>query len=189
VACHRGIDWTAMRSTSAFRSRLNSLATPQEAHAALYWIEQGLMPSKTGKAYEWRTARDAGDGSRCSSWTTTGPTRCLHVHIGHWIVEEMGGRKAVEAAGEEAFARVMSTRRERQALEESEHPQREWWSDFVRDALGIEAAPLDEGSTDEQDAPWKSQPATAERARLLQVQVLEAMKYSPKYLGSRKAHR
>lgn len=153
---NRGIDWTKVPLNVGFSLALNSLATPQEAHAALYWIEQGLMPSKTGKAYEWRTARDAGDRLAMQFMDYDWADEVLHVHIGHWIIEEMGGRKAAESAGEEAFGRVMSTRRERQHIEEQAHPQREWWPDFVREALGIEAAPLDESVAGEQDAPWKA---------------------------------
>ena len=152
----RGIDWTQIPLNVGFSLGLNSLATPQEAHAALYWIEQGLMPSNTGKAYEWRTARDAGDRLAMLFMDYDWADEVLHVHIGHWIIEEMGSRKAAEAAGEEAFGRVMATRRERQHIEEQAHPQREWWPAFVRDALGIEAAPLQDSLADEQDAPWKA---------------------------------
>lgn len=152
---NRGIDWTQVPLNVGFSLALNSLATPPEAHAALYWIEQGLMPSKTGKAYEWRTARDAGDRLAMEFMDYDWADEVLHVHIGHWIISEMGSRRAVEAAGEEAFGRVMSIRRERQHIEEREHPQREWWGDFVRQALGIEAAPLQESDAGQADAPWK----------------------------------
>ena len=37
-----------------------------------------------------------------------------------------------------------------------EHPQREWWGDFVREALGIQPAPLQDSAAQEADAPWKS---------------------------------
>ncbi len=153
---NRGIDWTKVPLNVGFSLALNSLATPQEAHAALYWIEQGLMPSKTGKAYEWRTARDAGDRLAMLFMDYDWADEVLHVHIGHWIIEEMGSRKAAEEAGEAAFGRVMSIRRERQHIEEHAHPQREWWNEFVRDALNIEAAALEESVAGEQDAPWKA---------------------------------
>jgi hypothetical protein len=152
----RGIDWTKIPLNVGFSLGLNSLATPQEAHAALYWIEQGLMPSKSGKAYEWRTARDAGDRLAMLFMDYDWADEVLHVHIGHWITEELGSRKAAEEAGERAFARVMAIRRDRQAQEEAEHPQRDWWPGFVRDALGIEAAPLEDSALNEQDAPWKA---------------------------------
>jgi hypothetical protein len=153
---NRGIDWTKIPLNVGFSLGLNSLATPQEAHAALYWIEQGLMPSKTGKAYEWRTARNAGDRLAMLFQDYDWADEVLHVHIGHWIIEELGSRKAAEQAGEEAFGRVMAIRREREQQESQEHPQREWWSEFVEHALGFAPAPLDESTTGEQDAPWKA---------------------------------
>jgi len=78
----------------------------------------------------------------------------LHVHIGRHIVEALGSRKETERLGEEAFARVMEERRRQQA-EEGE-TQREWWTHFCEEAIGLTPAPLDEELIASQDAPWKN---------------------------------
>jgi hypothetical protein len=153
---NRGIDWTTVPLNVGFSLGLNSLATPQEAHAALFWIEQGLMPAKSGKAYEWRTAREGGDELALLFMDYDWADEVLHVHIGHWIVEELGSRREVERLGEEAFGRVMAIRRQREAEESQANPQRDWWPSFVENALGFTPAPLDESLLDEQDAPWKA---------------------------------
>ncbi|MDF2440228.1 MAG: hypothetical protein JWN98_1212, partial [Abditibacteriota bacterium] len=125
----RGIDWTQVPLNIGFSQGLNQLATAQEAHAALYWIEQGLMPSKSGKAYEWRTARDSGDALAQLFMDYDWADEVLHVHIGHWIIEELGSRAEAERLGEEAFGRVMEIRR--QAEVENPAVSRVWWPDFV----------------------------------------------------------
>src|SRR5438034_83280 len=48
---HRGIDFTQVPLNVGFSLGLNTRVSPTEAHAALWWIEQGLMPRTTGKAY------------------------------------------------------------------------------------------------------------------------------------------
>ena len=40
---------------------LNTAFSPLEAHTILWFIEQGLMPRKTGKQYEWVIAKSDGD--------------------------------------------------------------------------------------------------------------------------------
>jgi hypothetical protein len=152
----RGIDWTQIPLNVGFSYGLNELATPQEAHAALYWIEQGLMPRSTGKAYEWRTARDAGDQLAMHFMDYDWADEVLHVHIGHWIIEELGSRKEAERLGEEAFGRVMELRRKAEEEDAKTNPQRDWWPDFVEAALGFRPAPLQEKVLAAQDAPWKS---------------------------------
>lgn len=150
----RGIDWTQVPLNIGFSQGLNQLATPQEAHAALYWIEQGLMPAKSGKAYEWRVARDSGDELAQLFMDYDWADEVLHVHIGHWIIEELGSRKEVERLGEDAFGRVMEIRR--QAEEENPATSHAWWPDFVQQALGFTPAPLAPEIMAGQDAPWKA---------------------------------
>jgi hypothetical protein len=156
LAC-RGIDFTRVPLNIGFSLGLNTLATPTEAHATLWWIEQGLMPKTTGKAYEWRTARDAGDPLATLFMDYDWADEVLHVHIGRrWLVKELGSREEAERLGSEAFSRVMAIRRRRGLEGAAETEQREWWPDFCEDALGYRPEPLapEVYETPDQDAPW-----------------------------------
>ena len=154
---HRGIDFTRVPLNVGFSMGLNKLATPVEAHAALYWIEQGLMPRTTGKAYEWRTARDSGDPLATLMMDYDWADEVLHVHIGRrWLVGELGSRAEAERLGAEAFGRVMEVRRQ-QGLEGADQTeQKEWWPGFCEEVLGYRPEPLaaEVYETPDQDAPW-----------------------------------
>src|SRR5262249_23098148 len=153
----RGIDFTSVPLNIGFSLGLNQLATAREAHAALWWIEQGLMPKTTGKAYEWRTAREAGDPLATLFMDYDWADEVLHVHIGRrWMVKELGSREEVERLGAEAFARVMAMRRKKGLAGAEETEQREWWPDFCEEVLGYRPAPLapEVYETPDQDAPW-----------------------------------
>jgi hypothetical protein len=147
-----GIDWTQIPLNVGFSEVLNSLATAKESHAALYAIEQGLMPQNSGKAYEWRVARDSGDAQAQLFMDYDWADEVLHVHIGRHLIEQYANRKEAEAEGNAAFARIMQVRREGGYAEN----QREWWSEFVEQVLGYTPAPLEAEVTATQDTPWKN---------------------------------
>jgi len=154
---YHGVDFTRVPLNVGFSLGLNRLATPCEAHAALYWIEQGLMPSTTGKAYEWRTAVEAGDPLARLCMDYDWADEVLHVHIGRrWLVGELGSRAEAERLGAEAFGRVMAVRRSHGLEGAAETEQREWWPDFCQDVLGYRPEPLapEVYETPDQDAPW-----------------------------------
>lgn len=156
LACH-GIDFTRVPLNVGFSLGLNRLATPREAHAALYWIEQGLMPRTTGKAYEWRTACESNDPLATLFMDYDWADEVLHVHIGRrWLVNEIGSREEAERLGSEAFGRVMAIRRERGLEGAAETEQREWWPDFCEEVLGYRPEPLaaEVYETPDADAPW-----------------------------------
>lgn len=154
---NRGIDFTRVPLNVGFSLGLNQLATAREAHATLYWIEQGLMPRTTGKAYEWRTASESGDALAKLFMDYDWADEVLHVHIGRrWLVKELGSREEAEKLGAEAFARVMAMRRTRAIDGAAETEQREWWPDFCADVLGYRPEPLapEVYETPDADAPW-----------------------------------
>jgi hypothetical protein len=154
---NRGIDFTQVPLNIGFSLGLNQLATAREAHAALWWIEQGLMPKTTGKAYEWRTAREAGDPLATLFMDYDWADEVLHVHIGRrWLVKELGSRDEAERLGEEAFARVMAIRRKKGLAGAEQTEQREWWPDFCETVLGYRPEPLapEVYETPDEDAPW-----------------------------------
>src|SRR6185437_568422 len=51
-----GIDWTKVPLNFTWSLGLNTKLSPKDRHAVLFAIEQGLMPKKAGKEYEWRVA-------------------------------------------------------------------------------------------------------------------------------------
>ncbi len=151
------IDFTQVPLNIGFSLGLNEHASAKEAHATLWWIEQGLMPRTTGKAYEWRTAREAGDPLATLFMDYDWADEVLHVHIGRrWLVKELGSREEAEKLGAEAFGRVMAIRRRRGLEGAEETEQREWWPDFCEQVLGYRPAPLaaEVYETADQDAPW-----------------------------------
>ena len=153
----RGIDFTRVPLNVGFSMGLNKLATAREAHAALYWIEQGLMPKTTGKAYEFRTAHEAGDPLAQLFMDYDWADEVLHVHIGRqWMVKELGSREEAERLGREAFSRVMAVRRQRGLEGAAETEQREWWPEFCQEVLGYRPEPLapELYETPDEDAPW-----------------------------------
>jgi hypothetical protein len=154
---HHGIDFTQVPLNVGFSLGLNRLAEPREAHAALYWIEQGLMPRTTGKAYEFRTAAEAGNPLAQLCMDYDWADEVLHVHIGRrWLVGEIGTRAEAERLGAEAFGRVMAVRRQHGLEGAAETEQREWWPDFCERVLGYRPEPLapEVYETPDQDAPW-----------------------------------
>jgi hypothetical protein len=154
---HKGIDFTRVPLNIGFSLGLNTHATAREAHAALWWIEQGLMPGTTGKAYEWRTARETGDPLATLYMDYDWADEVLHVHIGRrWLVKELGSREAAMQLGSDAFSRVMAIRRQRGLDGAAETEQAEWWPDFCEQVLGYRPEPLapEVYETADQDAPW-----------------------------------
>ncbi len=154
---HRGVDFTRVPLNVGFSLGLNQHASPREAHAALYWIEQGLMPRTTGKAYEYRTARESGDSLAMLYMDYDWADEVLHVHIGRrWLVKAVGSREEAERLGAEAFGRVMAIRRENGLEGADATPQSDWWPTFCADVLGYLPAPLapEVYQAPELDAPW-----------------------------------
>jgi len=154
---NHGIDFTRVPLNIGFSLGLNTLATARESHAALWWIEQGLMPRTTGKAYEWRTARDSHDPLATLFMDYDWADEVLHVHIGRrWLVKELGSREEAERLGNEAFSRVMAIRRKHGLEGARETEQRDWWPTFCEEVLGYRPEPLaaEVYETPDEDAPW-----------------------------------
>jgi hypothetical protein len=153
----RGVDFTQVPLNIGFSLGLNTLVTPQEAHAALWWIEQGLMPKTTGKAYEWRVACEANDPLAALMMDYDWADEVLHVHIGRrWLVKELGSREEAERLGHDAWSRVMEIRRRNGLEGASETEQRDWWPDFCQQVLGYRPAPLapEVYEIPDEEAPW-----------------------------------
>jgi bacterioferritin (cytochrome b1) len=132
----RGVDWTKIPLNVGFALRLNLFATPQERQLLLYSIEQGLMPAETGKRYEFETAMAAGDELSAHFQDFDWADEVLHAQIGRrWLkAEGIQGADALErgnAVHEKTWDKLEAFR--------ARQPQRDWWSDFVKQVLGRES--------------------------------------------------
>lgn len=110
---------------------LNTEFTPLEAHAILWWIEQGLMPRQTGKPLEWRIARDHGDDLFTTFQDYDWADEVLHARIGReWLVPDFGGRSELAVVAQDAWPRWQRAKDDLASRSE----QVPWWTDFLEQA-------------------------------------------------------
>jgi len=133
----RGIDWKKIPLNVGFSLRLNLHATPLERQILLYAIEQSLMPSDTGKRFEYETAKEAGDELSAHFHDYDWADEVLHAQIGRRALtrEGISQQDAIDRASEiheRTWARL-DDYRDREA-------QTDWWPSFVRENLGRESA-------------------------------------------------
>lgn len=103
-----GVDWTQARITYNWSYRLNTECTPQERHAVLFFIEQGLMP-KSGKRYEYEVAHESGVPIMGTIQDFDWADEVLHSQIGRqWLVPEYGGLLSAMKYGDECWSRILS---------------------------------------------------------------------------------
>jgi hypothetical protein len=133
----RGVDWKEIPLNVGFSLRLNLYATPLERQILLYAIEQSLMPSDTGKRFEYETAVAAGDELSAHFHDYDWADEVLHAQIGRRALKREGITRAdAIRIGQEVHDRTWA------ALEEykSREPQVNWWPRFVKATLGKESA-------------------------------------------------
>ena len=134
----RGIDWKGQIPLNvSFALRLNLHADPLERQMMLYAIEQALMPSETGKRFEYETAVAAGDALSAHFHDYDWADEVLHAQIGRRALKREDitpdeARERAHAIHEKTWA----------ALDDYKHlsEQHDWWPRFVRDTLGVESA-------------------------------------------------
>lgn len=134
----RGVDWKGeIPLNVSFALRLNLHAEPLERQMMLYAIEQSLMPSETGKRYEYETAVAAGDALSAHFHDYDWADEVLHAQIGRRALKREGissddARERAQAIHEKTWA----------ALDGYKHlsEQHDWWPRFVHDTLGLESA-------------------------------------------------
>lgn len=128
-----GIDWTTIPLNFTWSLGLNTQLTPLERHGVLYAIEQGLMPKKTGKEYEWQVAVATANRLTALIQDYDWADEILHARIGRdWLVPEVGNQKEALAFGDRAWSRILTDwgRWREQGL--TEH--RNWWPEVYRAA-------------------------------------------------------
>lgn len=128
-----GIDWTEIPLNFTWSLGLNTQLSPLERHGVLYTIEQGLMPKKIGKEYEWEVAVATADRLTALIQDYDWADEILHARIGRdWLVPEIGNQKEALAFGDRAWSRILVdwARWREQGL--TQH--RNWWPHIYRKA-------------------------------------------------------
>ena len=138
-----GIDWSQIPFNFTWSLGLNTMLNSKERHAVLYTIEQGLMPKKTGKEYEWEVAIATSDPLTAMIQDYDWADEILHAKIGRqWIVPEIGTQAEAIAYGDKAWSKILVDWKKWKEEGLTEH--RNWWPDVYRAACrhwGIEPDP------------------------------------------------
>lgn len=128
-----GIDWSTIPFNFTWSLGLNTMLTAKERHAVLFTIEQGLMPKKTGKQYEWEVAVASADPLAAMIQDYDWADEILHAKIGRdWIVSEIGSQAEATAYGDQAWSKVLVDWKKWKEDGLTEH--RNWWPDIYRAA-------------------------------------------------------
>lgn len=136
-----GVDWTEARITHNWSHRLNTECTPLEAHAVLFFIEQGLMP-KTGKRYEFEVARESGIPIMATIQDFDWADEVLHSQIGRqWLVPEFGSLQAAMDHGDAAWSKILSNWATVRDNGLTQHEN--WWPRIYEQACAAAGEPPD----------------------------------------------
>jgi hypothetical protein len=136
---NHGIPWREKIALHlAFPLHLNFALSQQESHIVLFAIEQGLMPAKTGKRYEWETTKLANDPLATLFQDYDWADEVLHAQIGRrWLLPKLTTDVAQTM---QRGWELMSTFGNTIAQYQDRGEQRNWWPDFVRETLGRESS-------------------------------------------------
>jgi len=126
-----GVDWSTIPFNFTWSLGLNTMLTAKERHAVLFTIEQGLMPKRTGKQYEWEVAVASANPLTAMIQDYDWADEILHAKIGRdWIVSEIGSQAEATAYGDQAWSRILVDWRKWKEDGLTEH--RNWWPDIYR---------------------------------------------------------
>lgn len=126
-----GIDWPKQVKVNFTWSKgLNEQLSPQERHAVLWFIEQGLM-SKTGKRYEWEVGKASGDPLSMLFQDYDWADEVLHARIGRdWYVKDFPNPEQAANYGSQCWSKVVSGWREWKEQGLTQHHN--WWPDLYQ---------------------------------------------------------
>ena len=137
-----GIDWTQIRINFTWSLNLNTLCTPIERHAVLYFIEQGLM-SRTGKRFEWELAKRIEHPLMALFQDFDWADEVLHAQIGReWYVNDRPSAKEATEYGDACWTSILDSFQTFRAKGLTEHEN--WWPELYRQACttwGVEPDP------------------------------------------------
>jgi hypothetical protein len=138
-----GIDWTRIPLNFTWSLGMNTILTPKERHAVLYTIEQGLMPKKIGKEYEWEVAVASANPLTAMIQDYDWADEVLHARIGRdWIVSEIGTQVEAIAYGDKAWTKILVDWKKWKSDGLTEH--RNWWPEIYRAACENEGVEPDQ---------------------------------------------
>lgn len=128
------IDWKKIPFNFTWAYLLNTKMDRKDRHAVLYFIEQGLMPAKTGKQYEWEVAVSTTNRLTQLIQDYDWADEVLHARIGRdWIVPELGGQVETMEQGNKAWSVALADaydRFENEGLTQHEN----WWPEVYKQA-------------------------------------------------------
>jgi hypothetical protein len=103
-----GVDWAReVRVNFTWSLGLNTQLSPQERHAVLYFIEQGLMP-RTGKRHEWEVSLAAANPLAATIQDFDWADEVLHARIGRdWYVSAMPSAHEAVQYGDRCWSKVL----------------------------------------------------------------------------------
>jgi hypothetical protein len=137
-----GIDWSKIPLNFTWSLGMNTVLTPKERHAVLYTIEQGLMPKKTGKEYEWEVAVATANPLTAMIQDYDWADEVLHARIGReWIVAEIGSQVEALAYGDRAWTKILVDWKKWKDDGLTEH--RNWWPEIYGQACHNEGVAPD----------------------------------------------
>jgi hypothetical protein len=126
-----GIDWSKIPLNFTWSLGMNTLLTAKERHAVLYTIEQGLMPKKIGKEYEWEVAIASNNPLAAMIQDYDWADEILHARFGRdWIVAEIGSQTKAMAYGDQAWSKIVVDWKKWKDDGLTEH--RNWWPEVYR---------------------------------------------------------
>lgn len=130
-----GLDWSRTLIRHTWALELNTLLTPLERHAVLYFIEKGLMP-RTGKRFEWEVAQEAGMPLLALFQDYDWADEVLHARIGRdWFVPGFPTQQAASDAGDRAWTSIYTRSDDYVARGLTRHDN--WWPGFYRHACEV----------------------------------------------------
>lgn len=135
---HHNVPWRERLALHvAFSLHLNLELSQKDAHIVLFTIEQGLMPAKTGKRFEWETAVAGNDKLASLFQDYDWADEVLHAQIGRrWLLPKLDTN--VNETMEHGWSLMRSFGETIQKYSDRAE-QENWWPNFVQDTLGHES--------------------------------------------------
>jgi hypothetical protein len=128
-----GINWSDIPFNFTWALDLNTKLTPIERHAVLFTIEQGLMPKKIGKEFEWEVAVASASPVSALIQDYDWADEILHARIGRdWLVAELGSQNEAMAYGDRAWSRTAEDWAKWREQGLTKHAN--WWPGIYRQA-------------------------------------------------------
>ena len=128
-----GIDWKKIPFNITWSLGLNTKLSALDRHAVLFTIEQGLMPKKTGKEFEWEVAVATADPLTEVIQDYDWADEILHARIGRdWLVPEFGSMQATLERGDAVWSTILVDWKHWQDEGLTEH--RNWWAPVYLEA-------------------------------------------------------